>query len=127
MLVNNLNLFQENLYLVEKIKLFTDVNKQIFEEVLIKIKSNKNLSLNEINIDKQLLDKIDKFAPIKNLLKNKSKNEYEIIELFEDISRDLLNYDLEHRIKELESKFSKDLSETTFNELKELKRKQNIN
>ena len=83
--------------------------------------------MNEINIDKQLLDKIDKFAPIKNLLKNKSKNEYEIIELFEDISRDLLNYDLEHRIKELESKFSKDLSETTFNELKELKRKQNIN
>ena len=38
-----------------------------------------------------------------------------------------MNYDLEHRIKELESKFSKDLSEVTFNELKELKKKQNIN
>ena len=76
-----------------------------------------------MNIDKQLLDKIDKFAPIKNLLKNKSKNDYEVIELFEDISRDLMNYDLEHRIKELESKFSKDLSEVTFNELKELKKK----
>jgi DNA primase len=33
---------------------------------------------------------------------------------------------LEFRIQELESKFSKDLSETTFNELKELeKRKKN--
>ena len=51
----------------------------------------------------------------------------EIIELLEDISRDLMNYDLEHRIQELESKFSKDLSEATFNELKELKKKQNIN
>ena len=38
------------------------------------------------------------------------------------ISRDLNNYDLEFRIQELESKFSKDLSEATFNELKELKK-----
>ena len=51
----------------------------------------------------------------------------EIIELLDDINRDLNNYDLEFRIRELESKFSKDLSETTFNELKELKKKQNIN
>jgi DNA primase len=73
------------------------------------------------------LDKIEKFAPIKHILKNKLKDDYEIIELFEDISRDLINYDLEYRIQELESKFSKDLSEVTFNELKELKKKQNIN
>ena len=73
------------------------------------------------------MNKIIKFTPIKNILKNKTKNEYELIELFEDISRDLMNYDLEHRIQELESKFSKDLSEATFNELKEKKKKQNIN
>ena len=60
-------------------------------------------------------------------MKNKSGNPHEIIELFDDINRDLNNYDLEFRIQELESKFSKDLSEATFNELKELKRKQNIN
>ena len=50
-----------------------------------------------------------------------------VIEILEDISRDLMNYDLEFRIQELESKFSKDLSEATFNELKELKKKKNIN
>ena len=50
-----------------------------------------------------------------------------IIELLEDISRDLMNYDLEFRIQELESKFSVDMSESTFNELKELKKKQNLN
>jgi DNA primase len=127
LLINNLDIIKENLHLVDNIKFFTEVNKQIFEEVLIKVKSEQKLSINEMNIDKQLLDKIDKFAPIKNLIKNKSKNDYEIVELFEDISRDLMNYDLEFRIKELESKFSKDLSETTFNELKELKKKQNIN
>ena len=80
-----------------------------------------------MNIDKQLLDKIDKFAPIKHILKIKSKNEYEVIELLDDIGRDIKNYDLEHRIKELELKFSKDPSEATFNELKSEKKKQNIN
>ena len=38
-----------------------------------------------------------------------------------------MNYDLEFRIQELESKFSEDMSEATFNELKELKKEKNIN
>ena len=80
-----------------------------------------------MGLDKQLLDKINKFAPIKHILKNKLDNENVVIEILEDINRDLNNYDLEYRIQELESKFSKDLSEATFNELKELKKKQNIN
>ena len=42
-------------------------------------------------------------------------------------SKDLFNYDLEFRIQELESRFSKDMSETTFNELKELKNERKIN
>ena len=78
-------------------------------------------------MDKQLLDKINKFAPIKHILKNKSNNDQQVMELLEDISRDMNNYDLEFRIQELESKFSRDMSETTFNEIKELKKKQNIN
>ena len=44
-----------------------------------------------------------------------------------DISKDLFNHDLELRIQELESKFSKDLSETTFNKLKELKNERKTN
>ena len=59
--------------------------------------------------------------------KKQSNDNQKIIELLEDISRDLMNYDLEFRIQELESKFSVDMSETTFNELKELKKKQNLN
>ena len=35
--------------------------------------------------------------------------------------------ELEYRIEELESKFSKDLSESTFNEIRELKKLQKIN
>ena len=43
------------------------------------------------------------------------------------IPLDLFNHDLELRIQELESKFSKDMNETTFNELKELKNERKIN
>ena len=126
LVMNNFKLLQSNIHLIENIKLFTQVNKQIFELVLEKLKSGAHLKIDDLKLDKQLLDKINKFAPIKHILKNKS-DDNQIIDLLEDTSRDLMNYDLEFRIQELESKFSKDLSEVTFNELKELKKKQNIN
>ena len=85
------------------------------------------MSIESLNLDKQLLDKINKFAPIKHILKNKLENENAVIEILEDINRDLNNYDLEYRIQELESKFSRDMSEATFNKLKELKKEKNIN
>ena len=126
-MLNNLKLLQLNIHLIENIKLFTKVNIQIFELIKEKLKSKEHISLEELKIDKQIIDRIIKFAPIKHILINKGDNEQEIIAILEDISRDLMNYDLEFRIQELESKFSKDLSEATFNELKELKKKQNIN
>ena len=126
--MNNLELLQLNIHLIENVKLFTEVNKQIFQIILKKLKSGSQTNIEDLNLDKQLLDKINKFAPIKHILKNKSGDDPEIIEILNDNIRDLKGYDLELRIQELESKFSKDLSETTFNELqKELKKKQNIN
>ncbi len=127
LIITNLNLMQENIYMIENVKLFTKVNKQILEKIIMKLRNEKQISMSDLDIDPQLIDKINKFAPIKHILKNKSGNAHEIIELLDDINRDLNNYDLEFRIQELESKFSKDLSEATFNELKELKKKQNIN
>ena len=127
LLLNNLSLFQSNIHLVENIKLFSEINKQIFSSAINKLKSNETINIVKLNIDKQLLDKINKFAPIKHILKNKPKNDNQVIELLDDISKDLFNHDLELRIQELESKFSEDLSETTFNQLKELKNERKIN
>ncbi len=127
LLMNNLELMRENLHLIENVNLFTEVNKQIFSEILSKLKLKEKIAFKDLEIDKQLIEKIDKFAPIKYILGKRNKNEHEIIGLLDDIIRDLNSYNLELRIQELESKFSKDLSETTFNELKELKKKQNIN
>ena len=54
-------------------------------------------------------------------------NELKILELLEEVIRDIKNYELEARILELESKFSKDFNENTFNEIKELKKLQKTN
>ncbi len=127
LVINNLNLIQLNIHLIENIKLFTEVNKKIFSQIIESLKSGNQLTIQDLNLDSQIIEKINKFAPIKYILKNNSEDEQKIIELLEDISRDLMNYDLEFRIQELESRFSVDMSESTFNELKELKKKQNLN
>ena len=125
-LLNNLDLFKLRPELIENIKFFSSENKMIFEKILGELKIKDNLKFNDLGIDTQLTDKIFKFASIKHILNN-NNNEQKILELFEEIKRDLKNYELEYRIEELESKFSKDLSESTFNEIRELKKLQNIN
>ena len=127
LIINNLNLVKENLNLFEDAKFFSDENKKIYEHIIDKAKSLDELSLDNLNLDNQLITKINRFASIKHILANKVGNDFEALEILEDLKRDLNNYDLEFRIQELESRFSKDFSEETFNELKELKKRQNIN
>jgi len=127
LILNNLSLFRANIHLIENVKIFTEINKQIFDSIISKFKSDNQISIEDLNLDKQLLDKINKFAPIKHIIKNKPKNDNQVIELLDDISKDLFNHGLELRIQELESKFSKDMSETTFNKLKELKNERKSN
>ena len=127
LILNNLEIFQENIHLIEKIKLFTNENKLVFDAVLSKLKSDEKFTMKELLIDSQLIDKIFKFASIKHILNNLQNDHDKIFDLLEEIARDLKNYELELRIEELESKFAKDLSESTFDEIRELKKLQNIN
>jgi DNA primase len=127
LIMNNLEIFQENIHLIENIKLFSNESKLIFEAIISKLKTSEKFTVQDLKIDLQLIDKIYKFASIKHILNNNQNNQNKMFELLEEISRDLKNYDLEFRIEELESKFSKDLSESTFNEIRELKKQKNIN
>ena len=127
LIMNNLDLFQENIHMIENINLFSEENKLILETLITKLKSGEKLTLDQIPIDPQLTEKIFKFASIKHILNNHQNDQNKMFELLEEVSRDLKNYDLEFRIEELESKFSKDLSESTFNEIRELKKQKNIN
>ena len=127
LILNNLKIFKENLHLIKNIKLFTNENKLVFDAVLSRLKNDGVFTIDELLIDSQLIDKIFKFASIKHILNNNQNNHDKIFDLLEEIVRDLKNYELELRIEELESKFAKDLSESTFDEIRKLKKSQNIN
>ncbi len=127
LILNNLEIIRQNLNLIENVKLFSKENKLVFVEILKKLKKNDKFTLNDLSLDNQLIDKIFKFSAIKHIL-NKDKNNHDIIlDLLDEIVKDLKNYELEFRIEELESKFSKDFNESTFNEIRELKKLQKIN
>ena len=127
LILNNLEIFQENIHLIEKIKLFTNENKLVFDAILSKLKNGDKFVVNDLSIDSQLIDKIFKFASIKHILNSYQNSHEKIFDLLQEIERDLKNYELELRMEELESKFAKDFSENTFNEIRKLKKLQNIN
>ena len=127
LLFENIELFIDKLELIEDIKIFTKENKLIFEEIINKFKNKEKFSVNDLKIDSQLVDRVYKFASIKHIAKSIHGDDEKIISLLNEIIRDLKNYELELRIEELESKFSQDLSENTFNQIRELKKQQNIN
>ena len=88
----NLDLLRENLHLIENISLFTEVNKQIFAKIISKLKSGNKITIKDLEIDNQLIDKIDKFAPIKYILEKKSIDNREVIRFLDDLNRDLNSY-----------------------------------
>ncbi len=127
LIINNLALIRNNLHLLENVKLFTDENIIIYDSLLKKLYSEENILEDKLSLDPQILSKISKFASIKYILNKIENDEYKIIELLEEVIGDIKNHELEIRIEMLESKFSKDLDETTFNEIRELKKSQKIN
>ena len=127
LIINNLALIRNNLHLLENVKLFTNENKIIFDSLLKKLNSEENILEDNLSLDPQILSKISKFASIKHILNKIENDEYKIIELLEEVIGDIKNHELEIRIEMLESKFSKDLDESTFNEIRELKKSQKIN
>jgi DNA primase len=126
-LLNKPELIRDNFHLIESVKLFTNENKMLFSALINQSNNFQDFDLNKFNIDKNLIDRVLKYASIKNIWDKNSRNEEKIQNILSEVIRDLKNYELEIRIQDLEEKFSKDLSEDTFNQLKELKKLQNLN
>ena len=104
-------LFRDNPHLIENVKLFSNENKLFFEEILKHTNNFEKQDFENINIDQSLFDRVIKYASIKHILSKNLEDDQKILEILNEVLRDLKNYELEYRISELESKFSKDLSE----------------
>ena len=78
-------------------------------------------------IEKSILEKINKFASVKHISKNIQRDENKLEEIFFEMKKDLKNLFLNKQILELESRFSKDMDQSTLNEIIELKKLQNNN
>ncbi len=126
-ILNRPNLINQNFHLVENVKLYSNENKQLYNEILSQSENLSKLDIKKLNLDKNLIDRVMNYASVKHIISNNFHDDNKILEIFSEIIQDLKNYELEQRIMDLESKFSKDLSEDTFNKLKELKKLQKIN
>ena len=123
-ILNNLDFFYHRLDLLNDLLFFSKENKILFQLVE---QSLKNGNYNNIDIDTKYLDNISKFATVKHIVKKNDDNHSKLLEIFEDIKKDLKTYSLELRIQELESKFAEDFNQNTFDEIRRLKKEQNIN
>jgi len=123
-ILNNLDFFFHRLDLFNEVLFFSKENKILFQ--LIE-QSLKNGNFYDITIDDKFLDNINKFATVKHIVKKNDENHSKILEIFEDIKKDLKTHSLELRIQELESKFAEDFNQNTFDEIRRLKKEQNIN
>ena len=120
-------LIKENLHLIDNVKLFSSENIQLYQEILSQSQNLLNLEVKKLNIDQSLIERVNNYASVKHIISRYINDDFKILEIFSEIIHDLKNYELEQRILDLESKFSQDLSEETFNKLKELKKLQKIN
>ena len=126
-IINKPEFIRDNHYLIENVKLFSNENKILFDELIRQSNNFKNFELDKLDIDQNLINRVFKYASVKNILKKISDDDEKVEGILTEVIRDLKNHELEIRIQDLEEKFSKDLSEDTFNQLKELKKLQNLN
>ncbi len=126
-LINKPEFIRDNIHLIENVKLFTNENRMLFETLLDQSNNFHEFDISKFDLDKNLIDRVLKYASVKNILNIDSSDHERIENILNELIRDLKNYELEIRIQDLEDKFSKDLSEDTFNQLKELKKLQNLN
>ena len=127
LIINNFNFFKKNSELLNDMEFITFDGINIFSKLKELINSNDEINLNMLPVNDNMLEKINKFASVKHISINIQRDENKLKEIFFEMKKDIKNLLLDKQIIELESKFSKDMDQTTLNEIIELKKLQNNN
>ena len=91
------------IFTLDNVKLFSDENKQLYNEILNQSDNLLNLNFQELNIEKALQIELW-IMPVKHIISKNLSDDEKILEIFEEIIKDLKNYELEQRITELRIK-----------------------
>ena len=76
------DLIRENYYLIENVKLFSNENKLIFEQILKETNNLEKTDFESINIDQNLIERILKYASIKHILEKNYNDDQKILEIY---------------------------------------------
>ena len=126
-MINNFNFFKKKSNLLDDLSFITKDGIKVLSKLTELIKFNDEININVLPVDKTILEKINKFASVKHISKNIQRDENKLEEIFLEMKKDLKNLFLDKQILELESRFSKDMDQSTFDEIIELKKLQNNN
>ena len=126
-MINNFNFFKKKSNLLDDLSFITKDGIEVLSKLTELIKSNDEININMLPVDKTMLEKINKFASVKHISKNIQRDENKLEEIFLEMKKDLKNLFLDKQILELESRFSKDMDQSTLDEIIELKKLQNNN
>ena len=127
LIINNFNFFKKNSNLFNDLNFITTDGINVLSKLTEIINSNDEINLDMLPIEKSILEKINKFASVKHISKNIQRDENKLEEIFFEMKKDLKNLLLNKQILELESRFSKDMDQSTLDEIIELKKLQNSN
>ena len=69
---------RDNFHLIKNVRLFTSENKMLFDELVNQSNNFQEIEISKFNIDKNLIDRVLKYASIKNIWKKSSNDEEKI-------------------------------------------------
>ncbi len=127
LIINNFDFFKKNYHLLDEISFITKNGSKVFNTLNELVKSNEEIDQNLLPIDQSSLDEIQKFASVKHISNNIKRDDMKLEEIFNEMKKDLKNLFIEKKISLLESKFSQDMDQNTFDEIIELKKLHNNN
>ena len=125
LVINNLDIFRKKIELITEVNFSSNLLVELKQKIIDYLLSENFFDKKKLKSEdfdekfKNIIDLININAPVKII--TKSKNEEEIIMIFNEITREIKTIDLRNKIESLEDKVSLNLDEKLYSELLSLR------
>ena len=127
LIINHINIFHKKIELLSELNLYSQISKNFLNTLIEKISSKEvfdNRSFDEKFKETKYVDfinEINQMSSVKYIVE-KTKNENEILSLYDEMANDLSKFEIRNKIKVLENKLIKDMNDEIYQELINLKK-----